>query len=198
MKVLLLFFLIISFNTKLYAQDYAKGYRAYNNGDYKAALKEFEPLALMGIPELQVLVGEAYMTGEGEGVPIDYKKSLKFFQLAANQPNKGGQHFLGHMYKMGKGVDINIQEAIKYYRMSAEQGFANAHNDLGNLYHYGMGVMKSKILAHMWYQIAAVNGYSTAKIYLAEEAAEMTEEQIHKSLMLSIQCISSNYKYCEW
>ena len=41
MKVLILIFLIISFNTKLYAQDYAKGYRAYNNGDYKAALKEF-------------------------------------------------------------------------------------------------------------------------------------------------------------
>jgi len=47
------------------AQDFQKGYDAYQAGDFAAALKEFTPLAEAGDAYAQYNLGQVYRRGQG-------------------------------------------------------------------------------------------------------------------------------------
>ncbi len=61
--------------------DFGAGQRAYQNGDYATALKEFLPLARMGDGAAQLNLGTMYR--KGEGVQQDYKEAAKWYRLSA-------------------------------------------------------------------------------------------------------------------
>ena len=61
--------------------DYETGLRAYELGDYEAALEEIQPLARRGDPGSQFLLGVMY--AEGRGVPWDEVKALAWLACAA-------------------------------------------------------------------------------------------------------------------
>ena len=185
---------LMTFSTPVAAQDYDRGYAAYQAGDYATALKEFEPLAEMGVAVLQLTVGEMYHSGEGVG--LDYIKAIKFYQMAADQGNAMAQTNLGVMYKNGQGVTQNYAEAIRLYRLAAENGNFNAQNNLANMYHDGLGLLQSSILAHMWYNISSANGHPMAGVWRDEEVAAMTSEDLSKAQAMARECMSSGYMKC--
>ena len=67
-KLVLAMILSLTF-TPVAAQDFQKGFAAYQAGDYATALQEWTPLAEAGDASAQYNLGVIY--GEGIGVPQD-------------------------------------------------------------------------------------------------------------------------------
>ena len=78
------------------AQDFQKGYEAYQNGDYATALKEWTPLAEGGNSRAQFNLGVMY--DDGQGVPQDDKEAVRLYTLAAEQGYVNAQYNLALMY----------------------------------------------------------------------------------------------------
>ena len=106
------------------AQDFQKGFTAYNEGDYATALKEWRPLAEQGDVTSQYNIGQMYR--KGRGVLQDDAEAVKWYRLAAEQGYADAQYNIGVMYKNGRGVLQDYAEAMKWSRLAAEQGSANA------------------------------------------------------------------------
>jgi hypothetical protein len=100
------------------------------------------------------------MYKNGDGVPQDYKESVKLFKLAAKQGNSEAQFGLGVMYHKGGGVPQDYTESVKWYRLAAEQGYSRGQNNLGVMYDEGKGVPQDYKESVKWYTKAAKQGYS--------------------------------------
>jgi TPR repeat protein len=73
--------LILLVGTPAFSADFQKGAAAYQSGDFATALREWTPLAKQGNVDAQL--GLSLMYNEGQGVPQDYKTSVKWCKLAA-------------------------------------------------------------------------------------------------------------------
>ena len=177
-----------------FSADFAKGWVAYEKGDYKTALQEFQPLAEEGDVDAQSYLGAMYRNGEG--VPQDYKEAAKWWKLSAEQGDEFAQYSLGQMYREGLGVLQDYKEAVKWYRLSAEQGNANAQHNLGVMYNGGYGVLQDYVRAHMWINIGASNGDELAPKNRDKVAKKMTPAEIQKAQDLAKKCLANNYQGC--
>ena len=84
------------------AQDFAKGFEAYERGDYATAVQELRPLAEMGNADAQFHLGAMYQNGLG--VIQDYVEAERWLRLAAEQGVARAAFFLSGMYYLGNGV----------------------------------------------------------------------------------------------
>ena len=75
--------------------EFAKGVRAYEEGDYASALLEFRQLAEKGYAPAQHDLGVMY--ANGVEVPQDYQEAAQWFHRAAAQGHARAQHALGIM-----------------------------------------------------------------------------------------------------
>ena len=80
------------------AQDFQKGYAAYEAGDYATALQEWTPLANQGHVNAQQKLGNFYTHEK------DYPKARKWRRAAAEQGDDFSQFGLGVLYRFGYGV----------------------------------------------------------------------------------------------
>ena len=185
---------LMALSSPVIAQDFQKGFTAYNAGDFATALQEWTPLAEAGNEVAQYNL--ALMYKNGEGVLQDYKEAVKWYRLAAEQGYVDAQTNLGNRYGNGEGVPQDYAEAVKWYRLAAEQGNAKAQNNLGIMYEYGDGVIQDNTMAHMWYNIASANGHEKAGGYRDERAGLMTNADISKAQAMARECMSSGYTKC--
>ena len=222
--ILLAFLMTLS--SPVVAQDFQKGFAAYNAGDYATALQEWTPLAEAGDEVAQYNL--AWMYDSGLGVPQDYKEAAKWYQLAADQGDADAQINLGFMYKNGEGVPQDYKEAVKWYllaadqgyvsaqynlgvmfndgqdykeavkwyRLAVEQGFAEAQTNLGLMYENGQGVLQDNATAHMWYNIGAANGNKLGGTNRDRLAKQMTPADISKAQAMARECMNSGYTKC--
>jgi uncharacterized protein len=98
-----------------------KGWEAYRNSDYAAAVRQWKPLAEQGDAQSQFELGSMYR--DGQGVPQDYREAAKWFQLAAEQGHMGAQNNLGLMYSLGRGVLQDSVIAHMWSNLAAAQGY---------------------------------------------------------------------------
>ncbi len=150
--------------TVLTVGDYKKGWDAYDNGDYAAALREWRPLAEQGNARAQANLGVMYENGLG--VTQDDAEAVRWYRLAAEQGDAWAQFNLGVMYENGRGVTQDDAEAVRWYRLAAEQGDAKAQYNLGNMYRTGLGVPQDDAEAVRWYRLAAEQGNARAQANL--------------------------------
>ena len=186
--------MFVLLGTEVSAQDYKKGYEAYNIGNYDTAMKEWKPLAEQGYASAQFNLGVMYQYGEG--VLKDYVKAVKWYRLSAEQGDAAGQFSLGNMYSKGNGVIKDKAERVRLWRLSAEQNYADAQGMLGIMYEAGDGVLKDNITAHMWYNIASANGHEHAGGWRDELTSLMTNSGIEKATAMARECMESDYKKC--
>ena len=85
-----------------YAQDFEKGVRAAQSGNFATAVKEWTALAEQGNAQAQFGLGVLY--ANGHGVLKDFKQAAKWYRKAAKQGNAGAQLGLGVLYANGQGV----------------------------------------------------------------------------------------------
>ena len=107
-----------------YAQDFQKGWEAYNKGDYATALREWSALAEQGFANAQYNLGVMY--GTGEGVTEDDKEAVKWYRKSAEQGEAKAQYNLGVMYGKGKGVLQDNIYAHMWANIAASNGVADA------------------------------------------------------------------------
>lgn len=118
---------------------------AYAKGNFKLAIRLFNPLALNGNCEAQNTLG--YMYDNGEGVRQDYIAAIKLFNLAAAQGNLKAQFNLGIMYEKGRGVAQDYDEATKWYELAAAQGDEDAKSKLAEICEIRKSVQQDNVTA---------------------------------------------------
>ncbi len=111
--------------------DFQAGMDAYNRGDFKTALREWQPLAEQGDAQAQFSYGLLYENGDG--VPRDYAKARQWYEKAAVQGDAKAQLYLGLQSSFGQGVPMDVVEAYMWYSLAAGNGNMHApgyRNDL--------------------------------------------------------------------
>ena len=185
--------LLLAFS-QLAAQDFDKGLKAHDAGDYDTAVREWQPLAEQGNVEAQYNLG--FMYYNGQGLTQNSAKAVKWYRLAAEQGHGDARLNLGAMYRNGQGVPEDFVRAAKWYRLAAEQGNAIAQDNLGILYYFGDGVLQDNLIAYMWTNLAFENGAPEAETRRDFIAEEMTKADISKAQDMAKYCISSAYTKC--
>ena len=115
--------------------DYDSGKKAYDAGDYAAAIREWRPLAEAGDADAQRGMGRIYSFGRG--VAVDEEEAVKWYTRSARQGDMYAQHALGYNLNNGLGVPrdgLNKLRAQCLYLLSAKQGYARAQYALYLLY----------------------------------------------------------------
>ena len=136
--------------------DYDAGVKAYNNKDYKTALREFQREAEQGDPYAQQAIGLIYE--KGRGVEVDLKQAARWYHLAADQNEPLAAVNLGILYRDGKGVGQDFAKARHYLTIGAMQDDPAGQNALGALYANGQGVARNDVEAYAWFLLAAGEG----------------------------------------
>jgi TPR repeat protein len=162
-----------------------------------------------GIAKAQYTLGMMY--AEGQGVPQDKKKALKWYGQAAQQDdpmdeievdkfeNKNipqelkfltndaengiaqAQLKLGMLYAHGQGVPKDEGQARKWLRLAGEQGKYKAQYILGMMLADGQGITKDYVLAHMWYNLSNLQGNVGATTQISALEESMSPEQIEQA-----------------
>ncbi len=132
---------------------YEKGREAYGRKDYRAALREWRPLAEQGHKRAQFYLGVMY--GNGRGLARNHLEASKWYRRAARQDYARAQYNLGLLYAKGRGVRRNHVKAAGLYRKAADQGYAKAQYNLGIMYMRGRGVSSNRTRAYKWLSLAA-------------------------------------------
>ena len=78
------------------------------------------------------------------------------------------------------------------------QGNPKAQYNLAVMYALGKIVVQDYATAHMWFNISSNNGHKTAAKDRDKAAARMSFEEISVARQKAKDCISSNYKNCQW
>ncbi len=99
-------------------------FAAYQRGDFAAAARAFEPLALAGDPDAQY--GLAVLYEMGRGVERDLQVAVMWYRRAAAQGMAEAQFNLGAMYANGEGVPQDLVAAYAVLALAAAQGHAEA------------------------------------------------------------------------
>jgi uncharacterized protein len=136
--------------------DFEAGVRAYDAGDYAAAIVEWRPLAEQGHLEAQFGMGIIYENGRGIG--RDYNEAAKWYTAAAEGGHPGAQFNLGNMYQQGLGVEKDPSKAVYWWTLAAAQGLSEAQLNLGIAYHRGNGVAPDQDEALIWFVRSAEAG----------------------------------------
>ena len=185
---------IMSAGQTVLTADFDKGFRAYQAGDYAAAIEEWHPLAEAGDTDAQFALGVMYE--KGEGVKQDYAKAMTWYRRAAEADYADAQNNLGVMYRKGKGVEQNYTKAVAWYRRAAEAGDTDAQFNLRVMYDNGEGVKQDYAITYMWYNLAATQGNQQAVDNKEIATKNMTQTQIAEGQRLSRECLARNYKNC--
>jgi TPR repeat protein len=136
--------------------------RSYlKNGDYDAALRQFQIAAAQGYAPALNGIGTMYFSGYG--VPQNDGKAVIWYRKAAEQGYVGGQINLGFSYENGRGIPQDYGEALKWYRKAADQGSMLAQDSVGYFYTNGLGVKRDDAEAVIWFRKAAIQGMAGAQ-----------------------------------
>ena len=175
--LLWVFILLMVFATPLLALgSYENGIVAFEQGDYKTALKEFTDLAEQKDSRGQYGMGLMYDLGTG--VSMNFEEAVKWYQLSAEQGNADAQNNLATMYAEGEGVEKDAHKAEKLYERAAQQGNFDAPNNLGTMYLQGLGITRNYIRAYMWFHLGEMKGDRAAKKNRGFVETKMNSEEI--------------------
>ena len=80
--------------------------------------------AEQGNASAQYILGFSYFIGQG--VPQDYKETVRLYRLSAEQGEASAQYNLGVMYYQGQGVAQDYVLAHMWWNLSGSQGITDA------------------------------------------------------------------------
>lgn len=133
-------------------------------------------------PFLQTLLGHFYYYA-GEGELPQFKKALKYYEMAAESDNQVALFQLGNMYEYGYGVEEDKVRAANYYKLSAKKNYPLALNKIAYLYYCGDGVVKDNSLFFKYAEESANLGDDIGLLHLglAYENGWGTEKNIRSA-----------------
>ena len=131
-RILLIIFFGFSGGTAALADDYADGFLAASDGDYKAAYAKWHDLAEQGDANAQFNLGMMYHSGLQ--VAFDEQKAVYWYQRAAEGGNQLAQEYLAIGYQEGWfGLPRDAAKARYWYqRLNGETDTAAVNFSSGN------------------------------------------------------------------
>ena len=170
------------------------GVNAWSEGNYILAHDLLHPLSVQGSAVAQYIIGLMYF--RGKVVEKDYKESIKFLNLSAEQGYFRAEHKLGSIYSGSLLGKSDYRKAIKWFRLASGQGYAPSQYFLATLYENGDGIKQDYIRAHMWFSLA-----SGKNIIARDErdriARKLSPSQITDAQNMARECEKKKYKNCE-
>ena len=129
---LLISLAISSGATTALADDYADGFLAASDGNYKVAYNKWHDLAEQGDANAQFNLGMMYHSGLQ--VPFDEQKAVYWYQRAADGGNQLAQQYMAIGYQEGWfGLPVDAAKAHYWYqRLKGETDTAAVSNAGGN------------------------------------------------------------------
>ena len=100
--------------------QYALGGLLETQKRMEGAVTWYEKAAAQGNPAAAYRLGKLYL--QGELIPKDMPKALKYLTASAGQGSPFAQYILGKLYLMGKEVEQDREKAYRWFEMAAEQG----------------------------------------------------------------------------
>ncbi|MEH6631573.1 MAG: tetratricopeptide repeat protein [Halopseudomonas aestusnigri] len=176
------------------APDYMKGVEAYEDGNYTAALNEFEPLAKEGHSEAQYYMAEIYL--RGRGVVQDNTQAREWFRRAAEQGLAQAQTLVGYYYYSGEQVTLDFKKAFGWYLLAAEQGDVTAQYKLAHMYEAGQGTPRDVTRAYMWWSLAAELGHELAPKRVTFLEKGLVRLDVVAARIRKNDCQTQNYQGC--
>ena len=155
---------------------FAKGYEAYQRGEFGTAMDIWEPLAEAG--DLRALYNLGVIYAEGRGVRADKAKAVDLWKRAAEAGHVRAMHNLALTYIAGvpdRQTGAHVQKydsAMKWLKKAANKNFANSIYSLGQMYQYGLGVKQSTDESGRRFRAAATSGFAKAQFQMARRFAE--------------------------
>lgn len=92
---------------------------AYTSGDFAVSVPVFKKLADIGHPVAERLMGVVYYFGQG--VPVDYRMALSYFEKAANQGCFSAFAPTAQLYQRGEGAIQDPSKAYIWYNIAVAQ-----------------------------------------------------------------------------
>ncbi len=129
MRLFSLFFSLL-FASPVFA-DFDAGLKAYKNGDYEQAFKEWQVSADSGDLASQRNLGHLYRLGKG--VQQDLTQAAFWYYTAAKGGSDSAQYNLGVMYLRGEGIPRNEEEGVLWLERAAEQNNTKAVQKLKHM-----------------------------------------------------------------
>jgi uncharacterized protein len=165
------------------AQEIDKGMKAFQNGDFAAAISAWEPLAARGDTEAQLMlckhhitlrggVPQAYI--EGKGPPEDIARGVAMWRtqaqwcLLASQDGSGeALAELGYLYSNGSGVEKDKARGLALYQLAVNRGDPLGQARLGFLHQSAQleGGRNDKEAVRL-YKLAAEQGHALGQFRL--------------------------------
>jgi len=106
------------------AQDFVRGWDAYDRGDFETALANVRPLAERGGIGAQYLLGLMYQ--RGHGVEQDHVQAVHWFRKAAEQGDPASQYELFYALNNGLGVEKDREMSYRWLCTAALNGHEEA------------------------------------------------------------------------
>lgn len=105
---------------------------AYERGDYKTAIENWEPLSDYGIPEAQINLALMYLKGEGVGP--DAAKAVALLEQAAKAGEPRALFEIGKILEAGEGGLAQDKERAKsFYQEALDMGYVRAAAGLAGI-----------------------------------------------------------------
>ena len=144
------------------------------------------------------VAAQSFAKGVNAVLAGDYAAALKEFMPLAEAGDSSAQTELANMYMKGKGVPQNYKKGFRWFKLAAAQGDRIAQGSLAFMHFDGQGALQDNIMAHMWWNIAAANGSEIGGTNRDKIAKKMTPAAIEKAQAMARECMSSNFKKCEY
>jgi localization factor PodJL len=128
-------------------------------------LQRLAVIANSGSPKAELLLGLAYL--DGQGTTVNEAEAARWLERAAIQGDALAQYRLGTLYERGRGVPADATKAIQLYAAAAKLGNRKAMHNLAVALAGGNGVKKDLAQAAQWFTRAAELGLSDSQFNLA-------------------------------
>ena len=149
--------------------EMTRGLIAYEQGNFKSALRAFQNQDLLSNPQASFILGAMYYAGKG--VKADKERAFLYYEKAAVFGYAPAQTTLAVLYAQKGDWD----NAYTYAEQAALQNDAEAQMLLGGWYEAGRGGRFNTRKAVLFYEMAAKNGMLDAKtaLYLINKDGKM-------------------------
>jgi TPR repeat protein len=114
----------------------------------------------------QAVLGDWYMRGIRETLPVDEAKSFYWNSKAAAQGQRTAQMAVGDNYYNGIVVQKNYAKSFEYFMKAAQQGWPVAELAVAEAYCTGEGVAENRAQALAWFNKSKADGCTSAQNFL--------------------------------
>ena len=148
-----------------------QAYVLWRTHNYAEALPQLRRAALAGDTHSDMLLGNMY--AQGQGVPVDVREAIRWWQKGAEQGDVQCMSLLGSAYTdVHDGMTPDYNKAAFWYKRAAGAGDVRAIAGLGICYVNGQGVPRNPAQGAQLFQQAANQGDTFSMVMLARLFAQ--------------------------